>query len=197
MPAILPLPEIAVSFATEEVSQNNTVITVPLDFTKKQRESIKKCAITAGFNVSQIISETAAATLAYGILPQESFKGLIFRCGGSSLTCSIISVNNGIMNVIKSLTKEVGGEEVTDLLIELLAQEFKRKNKADPRETKRGKMKLKINAENVKHVLSTLDNANCYIESLYEGIDFNANVSRSRFELEMSKVRFIILNYYI
>ena len=53
-----------------------------------------------------------------------------------------------------------------------------RKYKADPRETKRGKQKLLASAETVKHVLSTLDTANCYIESLYEGIDFNANVTR-------------------
>ena len=76
-----------------------------------------------------------------------------------------------------------------DLMVELLAQEFKRKNKVDPRETKRGKLKLQVNAENVKHVLSTMDTANCYIESLYEGIDFNANVSRSRFDMEFTKVR--------
>ena len=49
---------------------------------------------------------------------------------------------------------------------------------------------MQINAENVKHVLSTLDTANCYIESLYEGIDFNANVSRGRFDNEFSKVSF-------
>ena len=70
----------------------------------------------------------------------------------------------------------------------MIAKEFIRKYKADPRETKRGKTKLKINAENAKHVLSSLDTANCYIESLHEGIDYNGNLSRSRFELEFSKV---------
>ena len=71
----------------------------------------------------------------------------------------------------------------------MIAKEFVRKYKADPRETKRGKTKLKVNAENAKHVLSSLDTANCYIESLHEGIDYNGNLSRSRFELEFSKVR--------
>ena len=74
------------------------------------------------------------------------------------------------------------------LFSEMIAKEFIRKYKADPRETKRGKTKLKINAENAKHVLSSLDTANCYIESLHEGIDYNGNLSRSRFELEFSKV---------
>jgi molecular chaperone DnaK (HSP70) len=40
----------------------------------------------------------------------------------------------------------------------------------------------------VKHILSTLETANCYIESLYEGIDFNTNVTRARFENELAKV---------
>ena len=44
------------------------------------------------------------------------------------------------------------------------------------------------NAESVKHILSTLDTAKCYIESLYDGIDFSTNVTRARFENEMTKV---------
>ena len=77
---------------------------------------------------------------------------------------------------------------IFQLFSEMIAKEFVRKYKMDPRETKRGKTKLKINAENAKHVLSSLDTANCYIESLHEGIDYNGNLSRSRFELEFSKV---------
>ncbi len=53
-----------------------------------------------------------------------------------------------------------------------------------------GRQKLTYNAENVKHILSTLDTANCYIESLYEGIDFNSNVTRARFDNELAKVSF-------
>ena len=40
----------------------------------------------------------------------------------------------------------------------------------------------------MKHILSTLDTAKCYIESLYDGIDFSTNVTRARFENELSKV---------
>ena len=63
-----------------------------------------------------------------------------------------------------------------------------RKYKVDPRETKRGKAKLFSHAETVKHILSRLDTASCYIESLYDGIDFNCTVTRARFENEISKV---------
>jgi len=188
---------IAVNFlGSDDVTQANTVITVPLDFSKKQREIVKKCAISAGFNVTQVISEVAAATLAYDV-SQESHdlteKCLVYQCGGASLTCSVVSVSGGMISVMNSIKKDIGGDQITEILVGMIAQEFIRKYKMDPRESKRGKMKLKLNADNVKHILSTLDNANCYIESLHEGIDFNANVSRSRFDLEISKVlqRFI------
>jgi len=156
----------------------------------------KKCAISAGFYVTQVISEVAAATLAYDV-SQESHdpteKCLVYQCGGTSLTCSVVSVSGGMISVMNSLKKDIGGDEVTEILIGMIAQEFIRKYKADPRESKRGKMKLKLNADNVKHILSTLDNSNCYIESLHEGIDFNANISRSRFDSEFGKIlqRFI------
>merc|ERR1712241_655445 len=183
---------IAVNFlGSDDVTQANTVITVPLDFSKKQREIVKKCAISAGFNVTQVISEVAAATLAYDV-SQESHdlteKCLVYQCGGASLTCSVVSVSGGMISVMNSIKKDIGGDQVTEILIGMIAQEFIRKYKADPRESKRGKMKLKLNADNVKHILSTLDNANCYIESLHEGIDFNANVSRSRLDAEFSKI---------
>jgi molecular chaperone DnaK (HSP70) len=60
-----------------------------------------------------------------------------------------------------------------------------------------GRQKLTYNAENVKHILSTLDTANCYIESLYEGIDFNANVTRARFENELAKVSLTFLFFFL
>jgi len=49
-----------------------------------------------------------------------------------------------------------GGNRITDLLKNFLAEEFKRKFRVDPLETKRGVQKLLTNAENIKHILSTL-----------------------------------------
>ena len=60
-----------------------------------------------------------------------------------------------------------------------------------------GCQKLTINSDNVKHILSTLETANCYIESLYEGIDFNTNVTRARFENELAKVVSSLQNFNV
>jgi len=183
--------DIAASHATTQVNEKNTVLTVPYFFTKKQRDVISKCAELAGFHVVQVISEPASACMAYSIgqLDQtETSKCLIYRCGGSTLTASVVVINSGIISVVESITRNEGGDSITTILSDYLAEEFKRKYKIDPRESKRGKTKLQNNAENVKHILSTLDTAKCYIESLYDGIDFSTNVTRARFENEMSKV---------
>jgi len=183
--------DIAASHATTQVNEKNTVLTVPYTITKKQRDVISKCAELAGFHIVQVISEPASACMAYSIgqLDQsETFKCIIYRCGGSSLTASVAVVNSGMISIVESVTKDEGGDNITNILSDYLADEFKRKYKVDPRESKRGKTKLHNNAENVKHILSTLDTAKCYIESLYDGIDFSTNVTRARFENELSKV---------
>ncbi|KAJ6666437.1 hypothetical protein lerEdw1_000712 [Lerista edwardsae] len=59
----------------------------------------------------------------------------------------------------------------------------KRSYKYDVRENPRAMMKLMNSAEVAKHSLSTLGSANCFVDSLYDGLDFDCNVSRARFEL--------------
>jgi len=169
-----------------------TVLTVPAAFTPDQRAAVAKSADAAGFNVVQVISEPAAACLAYGLGqsdPEDRFYVVVLRIGGRGMDASLVLVNHGLISIVETVSRDnFGGDTITGILADYLAAEFERKYKADPRETKRGKQKLLTHAETVKHVLSTLDTANCYIESLYEGIDFNANVTRARFENELSKV---------
>ena len=50
-------------------------------------------------------------------------------------------------------------------------------------------LKLAAAAENCKHILSTLDTSSCYVESLYDGMDFSTSVTRARFDNELSKVK--------
>ena len=61
--------------------------------------------------------------------------------------------------------------------LQVLVYNF-RQNRHDIRENKRSMAKLWRGAENCKHSLSKLDNAQCAVESLYDGIDFNTKVSR-------------------
>ena len=62
-------------------------------------------------------------------------------------------VTGGMVSLQNVVTKPIGGDIVTELVVELLAQEFKRKHRVDPRETKRG---MYMNAQNLKFLFETL-----------------------------------------
>jgi len=171
------------------VDQSNTVITVPLGFSKELRDVVKTCATTAGFRVVQVVSEPVAACLAHGIeQDQDRRYVLVYRVGGSTLTATVLLVSGGCYSVLDSIEQRLGGSAVTEVVVKYLAKEFMNKYKMDILENRRGKAKLSVEAEKVKHVLSTLDTAHCYVESLYDGMDFSTNVTRARFDNELSKV---------
>jgi len=173
------------------ISDSNCVLTVPLDYTEDQRTIIKNTADKAGFKVVQVISEPVAACLAYGlgqIEPAERYHCLVFRVGGLSMSVSVVLVAGGCYTVLANKDCHLGGEQVTDVLVQYLGNEFKQKYKEDILRNKRGRAKLAAQAETVKHVLSTLDTAHCYVESLFDGMDFSSNVTRARFDNQLSKV---------
>jgi len=171
------------------VDESNTVITVPLAFGADRRDTVKQCATNAGFRVVQVISEPVAACLAHGIeQDQDRRHVLVYRVGGASMTATVLLVSAGCYSILDSSECRLGGDEVTEVLVNYLGKEFKNKYKEDILANKRGRAKLSMEAEKCKHVLSTLDTAHCYVESLFDGMDFSTNVTRARFDNELSKV---------
>lgn len=166
---------------------NDVVITVPFDFGEKQKSALGEAAGAAGFNVLRLIHEPSAALLAYGIgqdCPTGKSRVLVFKLGGTSLSLSVMEVNSGMYRVLSTNSSDdVGGAHLTETLAQYLAAEFQRLFKHDVRRNARAMMKLINSAEVAKHSLSTLGSANCFVDSLYEGQDFDCNVSRARFEL--------------
>lgn len=166
---------------------NDVVITVPFDFGEKQKNALGDAARAAGFNVLRLIHEPSAALLAYGI-GQDSPTGksnvLVFKLGGTSLSISLMEVNSGLYRLLSTSTdNNIGGARFTETLAQYLASEFQRSFRHDVRGNSRAMMKLMNSAEVAKHSLSTLGSANCFLDSLYEGQDFDCNISRARFEL--------------
>nr|XP_056702858.1 heat shock 70 kDa protein 14 [Euleptes europaea] len=166
---------------------NDTVITVPFDFGEKQKNVLGQAAVAAGLNVLRLIHEPSAALLAYGI-GQDSPNGksnvLVYKLGGTSLSITVIEVNSGLYRVLSTNTDDsIGGICFTEAVAQHLASEFQRSYRYDVRENSRAMMKLMNSAEVAKHSLSTLGSANCFVDSLYDGLDFDCTLSRARFEL--------------
>lgn len=164
----------------------DTVITVPLLFNEDQRTAMREAAEDAGFNVLRIISQPAAAALAYDIGQNDRTierTVLVYRLGGTSLDVTVIAVSGGMYRVVATENdSSLGGKKIDELLAQHLAAEFQKQWKQDVTTSARAMSKLRAGAETCKHVLSSRDTATCAIESLYDGIDLNSKVSRARFE---------------
>ncbi|GBP85296.1 Heat shock 70 kDa protein 14 [Eumeta japonica] len=161
------------------------VVAAPLHWSKLSRQRLAKCAELAGFDVLQVISEPAAALLAYNVEDNldDDINVLVYRLGGSSCDASIVRVCGGFMTIEKSIHRtDIGGQYLTKDLADYIAQEFRQKWKLDPNESRRAMAKLIHHADNCKHVLSTLTSAHVFIESLLDGVDWSQNISRARFE---------------
>uniref|UniRef100_A0A7N8Y223 Heat shock protein 14 n=1 Tax=Mastacembelus armatus TaxID=205130 RepID=A0A7N8Y223_9TELE len=191
----------------------DAVITVPFEFAHAQKRALREAAEAAGFHVLRLIHEPAAALLAYNIgqecssgkrygtkerpvMPLELTSSLICCChvlvyklGGTSLSVTALQVSGGMFRVLNTHTDHsIGGESFTQALAQHLASEFKRTFKHDVSSNARAMMKLMNGADMAKHSLSSLGSANCFVDSLHDGIDFECNVSRARFELLCSSL---------
>lgn len=171
--------------AAKTESMLEAVVAVPLNWSLQSRKQYCQAVRDGGFEVIGVIAEPSAALLAYdiGIDEHESSNVFVVRLGGLSTDLTIMSVQNGLYSVIDSLhLSQLGGNILTQALTEYLATEFFNKYKLDPRESRRAMVKLNEVAENVKHILSTMPSAQVFVESLMDGIDWNQQITRARFE---------------
>lgn len=96
---------------------------------------------------------------------------------------SLLSIDGGFIEVkATGGNNHLGGEDIDNRLVEFFVKEFKRKHKKDISENAKAIKRLKTSCERLKKTLSATATATLEIDSLFEGIDFNAQITRSRFE---------------
>ena len=125
------------------------VITVPAYFTDAQRQATKDAGRIAGLDVKRIINEPTAAALAYGLdkLDQEK-KVLVFDLGGGTFDVSILEIGDGTFEVLATAgNNRLGGDDFDQVLIDYLAEEFKKTEGVDLRNDKMALQRLKEAAE--------------------------------------------------
>lgn len=132
------------------------VITVPAYFNDSQRQATKDAGRIAGLDVKRIINEPTAASLAYGLDKKKSEKIAVFDLGGGTFDISILEIGEGVFEV-KSTNGDthLGGDDVDQLLIDYIADVFKKENGIDLRMDKMALQRLKEAAEKAKCELST------------------------------------------
>ncbi|XP_026271740.1 heat shock 70 kDa protein 14-like [Frankliniella occidentalis] len=162
------------------------VLTVPVHFCSASRKEVMRAAEEAGFKVLQLIDEPSASLLAHNVgqvdLNEEGYV-VVYRVGGATLDVTVFWINSGMYTLVTNVHQHnIGGHIITEELAKFLAKEFHQKVKLDPMENRRSMAKLRGAAETCKHVLSTMQTAHCFTESLVDGVDLSSNISRARFE---------------
>jgi molecular chaperone DnaK len=147
------------------------VITVPAYFNDAQRQATIDAAKIAGFDTEweiedpktgkktkqrmRIINEPTAASLAYGLDKKKNEKIAVFDLGGGTFDISILDVGDGVFEVkATNGDTHLGGDDFDQVLIDYIADNFKKENGIDLRKDQMALQRLKEAAERAKKDLS-------------------------------------------
>ncbi|MBM3413789.1 MAG: molecular chaperone DnaK [Bacteroidetes bacterium] len=133
------------------------VITVPAYFNDAQRQATKEAGEIAGLNVRRIVNEPTAAALAYGLDKAQSDKRIaVFDLGGGTFDISVLELGDGVFEV-KSTNGDthLGGDDFDKVIMDWLANEFKKEESIDLRKDPMALQRLKEAAEKAKVELSS------------------------------------------
>jgi len=176
----------AESYLGETVT--DAVITVPAYFTDSQRQATKDAGKIAGLNVRRIINEPTAAALAYGVdKDTEAHTIMVFDLGGGTFDVSILEIGDGVFEVkATSGNNHLGGDDFDQIIVDYLAEEFKKENGVDLRNDKMSLQRLREAAENAKKELSSAVSSNInlpFITATAEGPKhLNFDLTRAKFD---------------
>lgn len=148
------LKKTAEDYLGEKVEK--AVITTPAYFNDAQRQATKEAGQIAGLEVERIINEPTAAALAYGLDKKRNEKIVVFDLGGGTFDISILDIGDGVFEVLSTNgDTHLGGDDWDQLLIDFLADEFKKQEGIDLRSDPMALQRLKEAAEKAKCELST------------------------------------------
>ena len=148
------LKQTAEDYLGEKVT--DAVITVPAYFNDSQRQATKDAGEIAGLKVLRILNEPTASALAYGLEKKKDEKIAVFDLGGGTFDISILETGEGVFEV-KAVNGDghLGGDDYDQVLMDFVADEFKRLNGIDLRKDQMALQRLKEACEKAKCELST------------------------------------------
>ena len=136
------------------------VITVPAYFDDSQRQATKQAGEIAGLEVLRIINEPTASALAYGLDKKNAHTIAIYDLGGGTFDISVLELGDGVYEV-KSTNGDthLGGDDFDQVIINYIAEEFKKEHGIDLRKDAQALQRLRESAEKAKIELSSAQTA--------------------------------------
>jgi molecular chaperone DnaK len=169
----------------EKVEQ--AVVTVPAYFNDAQRQATKDAGQIAGLKVDRIINEPTAAALAYGLERKKEEKIAVFDFGGGTFDVSILDIGENIVEVLSTNgDTHLGGDDLDEVFINYLADEFKKTEGIDLRGDPMAHQRLKEAGEKAKCELSSQVEATVNLPFITADASgpkhLQITISRSKFE---------------
>lgn len=175
------MKETAENYLGQEVK--HAVITVPAYFNDAQRQATKDAGAIAGLNVMRIVNEPTAAAIAYGLDKKTEKNILVYDLGGGTFDVSLLTIDNGVFEVLAtSGDTHLGGEDFDQRIMQHFMKVFHKKHAKDISKDKRAIQKLRHEVEKAKRALSSVPQTRVEIEGLFENTDFSETLTRARFE---------------
>ncbi len=179
---LLKMKETAEAYLGKKVT--HAVVTVPAYFNDAQRQATKDAGVIAGLTVMRIINEPTAAAIAYGMDKKEGEKNvLVFDLGGGTFDVSLLTIDNGVFEVVATNgDTHLGGEDFDQRVMEHFIKLYKKKKGKDLRKDNRAVQKLRREVEKAKRALSAAHQVRVEVESIMDGEDFSETLTRAKFE---------------
>ncbi|MBI4009450.1 molecular chaperone DnaK, partial [Candidatus Roizmanbacteria bacterium] len=132
------------------------VITVPAYFDDSQRQATKQAGEIAGLEVVRILNEPTAAALAYGLDKKHSHTIAVYDLGGGTFDITVLELGEGVFQVkATNGDTHLGGDDFDKVILDYIADEFKKENAIDLRKDPQALQRLRDAAEKAKIELST------------------------------------------
>ena len=129
---------------------------IPAYFNDSQRQATKDAGRIAGLEVLRIVNEPTAASLAYGLDKKKDETIAVYDFGGGTFDISILEIGDGVFEVkATNGDTHLGGDDIDDIVIRWLVDDFKRENGIDLSADPMAKQRLKEAAEKAKCELSS------------------------------------------
>lgn len=150
---LMDLKKAAEDYLGEKVT--GAVITVPAYFNDAQRAATKEAGEVAGLKVERVLPEPTAAAIAFGLDKKKSMKIAVFDLGGGTFDISILETGDGVFQTLSiSGDAHLGGDDYDQVLVDHLAEEFRKREGVDLRKDPMSLQRLKEEAEKCKKALS-------------------------------------------
>lgn len=143
--------------ATLKGKLEGVVITVPAYFNDSQRQQTKEAARLAGLRVLRLLNEPTAAAVAYGLDSEDQAAVIVFDLGGGTFDVSLLSLQQGVFQVLATGgDTNLGGDDFDRLIADWIRGQLPPPQREDT--TIQGELLVIANA--AKHALSLKDSVN-------------------------------------